>query len=60
MMFKRKWVTHKVVAGLPNATKTLVTQTPSALMRFSIEHWLNFSFRDLIRQGELDFISSAE
>ncbi len=55
-MFKRKWVTQKVVARLPNATKTLVTQTPSALLRFSIEQWLNFAFRDPIRQGELDFI----
>ncbi|HTF97723.1 MAG TPA: SCP2 sterol-binding domain-containing protein [Cellvibrio sp.] len=56
MMFKRKWVTQKVVARLPNATKTLVTQTPSALLRFSLAYWLNFAFRDPIKQGELDFI----
>ena len=56
MMLERKWITHKVVTGLPTVAKFMVAHTPSTLLRISLERWFNLAFRQLITRGELNFI----
>jgi predicted lipid carrier protein YhbT len=56
MLFERKWVTQKVVGGIPIAAKALSKGIPPPLIKLLLERALNLALRDPHLRGELRFI----